>query len=240
LQLAAVSQFGVSLLSVVTAAAWFTYFRMKERHAKPLSMMVLAIVGGYLSAFGALFIYNRLDSLGYATDWRVLQESWRRGLPMSLMIGWVEETAKAVPVLLLVAMSRRITRSRDGIYLSACAGLGFAVAENAILAQQAASWAEGLARAATTPVTHALFAAPWGYGLANWLLHRRPRVLVLSFVTSIFAHAMYDFLLARPHVPVAASAGVVAALWAWLILRTQPLMAQASARASRSLTGATL
>lgn len=113
LQLASLGQLSVSLLSVATAAGWFTYFRLKERRAKPLPMMVLAIVGGYLSAFGALFIYNRLESLGYATDWRILQDSWRRGLPMSLVIGWVEESAKAVPVLLLVALSRRVTRSRD-------------------------------------------------------------------------------------------------------------------------------
>lgn len=221
------SHLWASLLFAGTAGAWFAYFRLKERNAKPFFLMLLAIIGGHLSALAAVLVYGRLESWGYSTDWRVMQQSWSRGMPMSLVIGLVEEGTKLIPVLLIVLVSRHVTRAQDGLFLAACAGLGFAVAENVIFSEQGLTMVEGVARAATTPVTHALFAAPWGLGLASFLLKRRPAALILSFGTSVGAHGLYDFLLARPHVPLLASAVVVLGLWVWVIARTAPAVMEA-------------
>jgi RsiW-degrading membrane proteinase PrsW (M82 family) len=211
-----------SIIFAAAAGAWFTYFRLKASPAKPFLWMLVAILGGHLSALVSLLAYDALEALGYSTQWSLLQEGWGLGLRTSLCIGFVEEGSKLLPVLVLILVSKRVTRSHDGLFLAACAGLGFAVAENVVFLSQGITLVESAARAVVTPVTHALFAAPWGLGLAHFILRRRASLLIGAFATSVSAHGAYDLFLAHPGVPVVTSALVVLGLWAWFITHASP------------------
>ena len=213
-----------ALLFGLASGAWFTYFRLKQAKPKPFWLHLSALIGGFCGALGAVLLFGQLDAVGYAVDWSVLQEGWRRGLPMSLVIGLIEELAKLLPVLMLVWIRRRLDTPGDALFLASCAGIGFAAAEATLLFQTGGSPTEGLARAAAAPLTHALFAAPWGLGLGRWLMRGRTSALVSGFATSVLAHGLYNLLLAQPQLPPAAAASTVLALWVWLLLKLSPGM----------------
>lgn len=142
---------------------------------------------------------------------------------MSLVIGFVEELSKAAPVVLLVLLRSGPLRPQHALLFAALAGVGFSAAESALLLDGAQlSWREGLARAVAAPVTHALFAAPWGLGLGALIVRRSYGPAVLGGAVSVWAHALYDLVLARREVPDPVSAALVLLLWAWVILRTAP------------------
>ncbi len=201
------------------AGAWFAYFRLKERVSKPFGLMLAALLGGHVSGLLAVLAFDQLDAWGLVADWCLLEQSWRRALPATLMIAGVEEGAKLLPTLVVGLAGRRHLRSsRDAIFISALVGVGFAVVENVVLCQQGMSVRDSLARAVASPVTHALFAAPAGLGVGRMLLWRRWFALPVGLVTSITAHGAYNLLLAR-QVPQAIPAMIVLALWVWLLIR---------------------
>ncbi len=208
----------------LTAGVWFIYFRVKQRAPSPFAHRLLAMVGGFLSALVALSLFYALDAWGVGVEWSDLSSSWSRSTRASLIIGVVEELAKMLPVFAIAALASSKRRPKDILFLATLAGIGFAAAENMILSQsnEGLTFIEGLARAAVAPVTHALFAAPWGLGIGGWLLKKKPSALVLGLAASVATHGMYDLVLARPHVPQALAGLIVLSLWIWLLVRTAP------------------
>jgi RsiW-degrading membrane proteinase PrsW (M82 family) len=87
---------------------------------------------------------------------------------------------------------------------------------------------DGVARALAAPITHALFAAPAGLGLAYAVLQRKYWALALGFAASVVLHAAYDLFLAQPGLQLAAS-GVVLAVWVWLIWVARELVRRPAA-----------
>jgi RsiW-degrading membrane proteinase PrsW (M82 family) len=212
------------LVFAAAAGVWFTYFRLKQRGAQPFWLMLACLVAGYGAAFLALLAFGQLEAHGFVADWCALESSWSGGAPMSLAIAAVEEGSKLLGLLAVVAVSRRhLHRAKDAVLLACCAGVGFAAAENMWLCQQGLSMVEGLARAAAAPVTHALFAAPWGLGLGLWIRRRQPGAFAVGVAVSVSAHGLYNLLLAR-HVPQAIPAGLILGLWVWLLRLTPTLV----------------
>ncbi|HZH04131.1 MAG TPA: PrsW family glutamic-type intramembrane protease [Myxococcaceae bacterium] len=217
---------GMALL-MLTAGGWFTYFHLKDEGTREARWLrIAAIAGGCASIGAALFGYRAAESLGLRASWQemVTGGTWP-AMRMALLIGTVEEAAKLLPVAAFCLILRPSSSARTGLILAACSGVGFATAESAILmSSDALGLAEGLARAAATPVTHALFAAPWGLGLMSSLRGEPGRgwSLAAGFATSVASHGLYDFLLSRPGLPPAAAALVVLSLWVWLMAQTRP------------------
>lgn len=215
-------ELGIAVFGLA-ACAWFGYFCRKEQSTKPLWWKALALLGGYLAVLAAVFGYRSIEALGCSPEWAVLEGGGSRALGLCLIIGFVEEGAKMLPVVLLAVWSRRFDRPVEGLFFAACAGVGFATAENTSLWMSGElSVVDGLARAVAAPVTHALFAAPWGLGLGGFLLRRKPSILLLGFAASVVSHGAYDLLLARAQGPSLAAALLVLALWIWLIVHTSP------------------
>lgn len=209
-----------------SAAAWVAYFRWKDRQRpEPWVLLWLMVGGGLLSALLSLAGYQGLDALGVGTAWEQLAApSLRESLGAALRIGAVEESVKLLPVALLALTHRHFDEVLDGVVYAACVGLGFASAENlALFDGGQLSALETAARAVASPLTHALFATPLGLGLALAVLRRRVWAAPLGLGVSIAAHALFDWLLARPGLPPASSAGVVLLLWLGVLLLTPRL-----------------
>jgi protease PrsW len=200
--------------------AWLGYFRWKDAlHPEPVLLMLAVAAGGAGAAVLALATFAGLEALGLPTAWEQLASpAWGEALGAALRVGLVEEGAKLLPVLPVALRLRCYDEPLDGIVYAACAGLGFAAAESAVLL-----WTgelgpiDSLARAAAAPLTHALMAAPAGLGLAAAVLHARRWALPLGLGASVGVHALYDLLLARPELPPAGAALLVLALWGWLL-----------------------
>lgn len=211
------------LLFGATALAWVFYFRWKDAHRpEPWTLTLLCVAGGAMSALLSLLGYEGLEWIGVGTTWEQLSDGrWPESVLAALRIGAVEEAAKLLPVILLALRRREFDEELDGIVYAALSAIGFASAESVVLfATGAEAPLNILARAVTSPLTHALFTAPAGLGIALWLFRRRPAPLVLGVGASILLHALYNWLLARPELPQLSSALLMAALWGWLLYAT--------------------
>jgi RsiW-degrading membrane proteinase PrsW (M82 family) len=214
------------------SAGWMAYFRWKDqKRPEPLWLLVATLAGGAGSVVAAVLGYSAAGTLGAHADWAYLSHaSFPQAWMMAMLIGVVEEAAKMLPVVPIAMWSRHFDEPLDGIIYAACAGIGFSVTESAALfAGGEFGLGEGLFRALVAPITHALFAAPWGLGLAAWVFRRDARALGMGFAIAATCHAMYDLLLARPGLPLVGSAMIVLGLWVWLI-RTGQRLAQVPPR----------
>lgn len=216
------------------ALGWVLYFRWKDhKHPEPRWLLAVTMVAGALATLPALLFYSAFDELGIHATWNVLATGRaREALTAALAVGASEETAKLLAVLPIALFSRHFDELLDGFVYAGCAGLGFAAAESAALfALGDLSTGGGLARAVAAPITHALFSAPWGYGLAILILKRRkvsppwPKgslggfgQFVVGGGLGVVAHGLYDLALAREEQGMASlSALVILALWMWFI-----------------------
>lgn len=202
------------------AAAWLVYFRWKNRVLpKRATALLLAALLGVLSVIPALAGLAGLDVIGRGPSWAAMAGgSAFQAMRSSLVIGLAEETAKLLPVLTLAMVRRRFNALLDGPIYAAAAGVGFSWAETLLLCMAGElDLLHATARAATAPVTHALFAAIWGVGVSEAVLRRRVALLPISFAASVGLHAGYDLIIARSGVP-AAAALLIAAVWAWFIV----------------------
>ena len=215
-------------LAGASAGVWVAYLRWKDkRRPEPLAILILATVAGVASVGAALLGYGVLDGMGRAATWSTLTGPWRDAIPGALAIGLVEETAKLLPILPIALTSRHFDEIWDGpVYLGA-AGIGFALAETLyLLAGGEVGTLDGIVRAVIAPITHALFAAPTGLGLAYAVLYRRWWALPLGLGVASLAHGAYDLFLAQPGLQPAASA-VVGVLWIWLLFAARDLVQRA-------------
>lgn len=211
----------VALWFSLGAAAWFTYFRLKERaSASPFSRNVMALLGGMSSVFLALFGYGQLEAMNVTLEWSTLQGPWKDAMVGALQLGAVEEGAKLLFLIVVIALQRGVKQDTDAMRLATYIGVGFAATEGMVL------WLEGnidvqqcLTRGLTAPLTHALFAAPLGLGVGAFVTRRQGLRLFAGILVSVASHGAYDLLLARPGSVPAFSALIVLALWTWVLVK---------------------
>lgn len=207
------------------AGAWIAYFRWKDKHyPEPLHLLVATTVAGIVSVGMALAGFAVLDQFGRGASWEQLSGPLPGAILGALKIGGIEEGAKLVVLLPIAFATTHFDEIWDGPVYAAAAGVGFAVAETlALFATGDFALIEGLARAVSSPITHALFAAPLGLGLAHAALLKRTWALPLGLAVSILVHGAYDLSLARPGFHVV-GAGIVGAVWLWLLFIARDLV----------------
>ena len=196
------------------AVLWSVYFRFKDRlKPEPLKLMAAALGLGAAAAGMAIGVFRLLPAMPESGRWELF-------LFCTAVIGGVEEGLKFAAVRWVMVRWREFDEVIDGLVYAAMTGIGFATVENLIVAQDAA-WLEQLARAAASPLTHALFAAAWGLPMAHALQVPRPafslflrQAIPLAF--SMFLHGLYDFLLLGSNATLPAAL-VILLLWAALI-----------------------
>jgi RsiW-degrading membrane proteinase PrsW (M82 family) len=176
---------------------WGAYHYYKDRKKpEPIRMLILAILLGYASAHLSIFMYIFLQNAGIDHNPFTMAEENLTGLfwYTILVIGPVEEFAKFLPFVFILARSRHFDEELDGIIYAAFISLGFALNEN----QYYLSVLEGgqaVARSLISPIIHALFASVWGYAygfsgrfkLPPWI------TITIGLVLAMFLHGIYDF-----------------------------------------------
>ncbi len=207
------------------ALLWMLYFDRKDSlKPEPRRLLLLAWVCGCGSAFLALALYWLAGRLGLP--------SWpgeSRGeiaLYCLALVGPVEEGAKFLAARFLVFRWRHFDERIDGMVYAGAVAIGFATVENLLYAQ-ILPWPQQLARAITSPLTHTLFAAIWGFGTAHALLvsHTRTGRLLWQLIPlglAMAIHGLYNFFLLAYDATLPAS-GVILLLWVGLIFYSRRL-----------------
>ncbi len=206
----------------VFCAAWFAYFSSKAWRGRTRDG-IWAVIGGFSAVALALGLFSVGYRFGTSTDWEMLSnaDAVSSGL-ICLFIGAVEEFAKILPVVALCLARRGSVRPREAMALAALSGVGFSAAESSVLMWMGqVSTQEALARVAAAPVTHALFAAPWGLAVGAFFARGKKMPLVYGALLSIATHATYNWSVISAAVPNFIALMVVASLWAWLLWRTE-------------------
>jgi len=246
------------VLGMVAASAlfWMMYIDSKDRfrHEPPVRLIgafaigmgaaiaalgafsVLASVGGTLTEDAGIFLRLRSQLSGVIT---APETTGQKAFLCFFLIGPIEEGAKVLAAWFLVFRWRVFDEPIDGFVYAAAIALGFASLEN-LLHLPNLSLGEQVARTLTLPITHSLFAAVWGFGVAHARLRMHPGpafwlLQIGSIVLAAFLHGLYDFLLLAYQWTFATS-GLVLVLWITVIWRTRGLV-QAQRGRAMAITG---
>lgn len=200
----------VTLFGVYAALFWWFTVRI-DRYAKlPAKLMVVAFLwGGFAATWilaasandAILALYAKAFGQAWALDWGA-----------GLSAPFVEEPAKGIGLLLLVALAPRQVRTAfDGFILGAFIGLGFQIVEDIVYAMTAAGSQFGANQVGASLATivlrmvsgvgaHIVYSAIFCAGLI-YLLGRaaEPRRVfrgLLLMVTAMLLHGAWDTLTA--------------------------------------------
>lgn len=220
------------------SAAWLLYFGLKDR-VVPEPRRRLA------QAFGLGMVSAGLAWLGY---WGASKVGFPPSPPEDpaaliaycmFVVGVVEEGAKFLVARLVCFRWKEFDERIDGLIYSSAVALGFAAVEN-VLFLRALPWTDGLVRAIVSPLTHALFAAVWGFGASHALLATRTRAerfvwQAVPLALAMALHGMYDIAVLVEHLTPFAAA-IVAGLWAFVIWNARRLARRKSADGRASKT----
>jgi RsiW-degrading membrane proteinase PrsW (M82 family) len=204
------------------AILWLQYFDLKDSLRKePRRMLVFGFFLGGVAAALATGVYDLLAQFGYAgpSEGPLGQLAYFVGV-----VGPIEEGAKFAVAWAVLFRTRWFDEPIDGLVYAAAVAIGFASLENALYATQV-NWPTQLARAATTPLTHSVFSALWGFGSGHALLVekrplRRALWLALPLVAAAGAHGAYDAAVVTLGRPWLAS-WLVLAVWAFVIAHSR-------------------
>jgi RsiW-degrading membrane proteinase PrsW (M82 family) len=219
---------GWALIGMVSASAlfWMQYVDTKDRYApEPRTRLVFAFLLGVVAAAGAVAVFRGLGALGLphlsagGLGWMAVY--------CYVFIGPIEEGAKLLVAWWVVFRWAEFDEPIDGFVYAAAISLGFASLEN-LLHLPGLPLLEQLARTATLPLTHTLFAAVWGLGIARARLlmspgWRRQLWQVGSMVAAMLLHSSYDFLIFAWQATWATSL-LALFLWIFVIWRAHQLV----------------
>lgn len=185
-------------LILTSALLWMYYVQWKDRqNPEPRRRLLRAFLLGIAACVLAMFAFDGLAMIGVP----VLQPADRlwTATYCFLFIGPIEEGFKLLVAVLFVFRWRDYDEPLDGFVYAAAISLGFASAENFYNTAQL-DWPQQLAHTVSLPLTHTLFSAIWGFGLAyaRFQAVRAPRRFawqIGSVLLAMFVHGLYDFLL---------------------------------------------
>jgi len=215
---------------VVTGAVlWMLYLDRKDRiQPEPRRLLFFAWLWGCVSALLALLLFGIATHLGFP--------AWPGDSPAEIgfyclaLVGPIEEGAKFLVARLIVFRWAHFDERIDGLVYAGAVAIGFATVENLLYAQ-ILPWPQQLVRAITSPLTHTVFAAIWGFGAAHALQESRSgtsRLLwqLLPLLVAMALHGLYDFFLLAYNATIPAST-IILVLWVGLILYARRLNGRA-------------
>lgn len=207
------------------ALFWIAYFDLKDRlRPEPRRALLAAFALGGLSAGVAWLAYRALPALGLPPD---PGSSARSIVPYCLLVvGPIEEGAKFLVARAVLVRMPAFDEPIDGLVYAAVVAVGFASVEN-LLYLAHLPWTEHLARSLASPLTHSLFAAVWGFGLARARFAARSRWSSAGWQLGTLAlamafHGVYDAIVLASGALWTAAA-IVLGLWTFVIVRARHL-----------------
>jgi RsiW-degrading membrane proteinase PrsW (M82 family) len=181
------------ILAFIAIASALVWYLLKHDHGRKLPVATL----WYACGFGvlALVLVTIAESqvlpkhfVEHPTDYRILTQ-----LGFFLVVGFVEEAAKFVPLAFFIYKKPYFQEHTDGCIYFAICGLTFGLAENIIYTITMGTGV-GIARLILTPFFHAATTSILGYYLVNQKLRPDKRYLfVLAAILVPLMHGMYDF-----------------------------------------------
>ena len=203
------------ILGGLPALYWIWLFYTSNRYKRSsIKLLVLLFLGGMLCGLLALTLNHIIEK--YTIFWSGAQETvflldmfppiplYRLGF--WLMVGFNEEFAKLVVLLLLAYPSRDFQERFDGVLYAAVVALGFATIENAFYIKQY-GMSILITRTLITLPTHIFMSAIMGYFMAQskfalkqasgteFIYWPSIRLIILGWAIAALLHASYDSLL---------------------------------------------
>lgn len=222
----------------VPVVFWAIYHYHKDRHLpEPPGHLLLAFVLGMLAAGLSQLMYISLGPLRF--DAGALADSNPLGLLAYalLAIGPIEETAKAIPFLIVILRLEELDEPLDGIIYASFIGLGYAAVENWQYLDYLTTQ-EAIARGFASPVVHILFASLWGHRIVAAKLNgqRMLPVAITWLAIASLLHGVYDFLvILNPVYALPTAALMIAALWVWRLRLMRRLHLDAKAASAAKM-----
>lgn len=216
------------------AFAWLVYFRWKDHHPEPVRHIAGALLLGVVAAGLALVLYAAVEALGGpVAPGPTAASAWGFSL---LVVGPVEEGAKWAVLVAVVTRWKAFDEEIDGLVYAATIALGFACVES-LLYLPRLPWEGRVARALSTPLSHAVFSSAFGFGVGHARFVATSRAArwgwpIATLAVAALAHGVYDALILA-HDATLPAAVIVFALWAVLVLRARQIVARLELAAAR-------
>lgn len=200
-----------SVVGVISAVVWGWWFRHVDRFERqPIKLVLTGFVWGATAATFAIAV-NANGAVGSLyTKWfgQVWAQDWHAGLTAP----FVEETAKGIGIVVLIALAPRLVRTpTDGLLLGAFIGLGFQTSEDLLYSISGAMQGfgahqtDGLVGSIATrtfsdivshPLFTALFCAGVIYLLGTPAQPRRVGRGIALILTPVIVHGIWDSMTA--------------------------------------------
>lgn len=199
------------VIAVISTAVWGWWFRHIDRYERqPVALVVTAFVWGATAATFAIAVQGN-DALGSLYT-KLFGQVWSQDWHAGLSAPFVEETAKGIGIVVLIALAPRLVRTvTDGLLLGAFIGLGFQTSEDFLYAVAGATGGFGadqtgsvfgsiVTRVYSDIVSHPLFTALFCAGVIYLLgTPAQPRRIgrgLALIVVPIVIHLVWDSMLA--------------------------------------------
>ncbi|GAA3708066.1 PrsW family intramembrane metalloprotease [Gordonia hankookensis] len=200
-----------SVVGVISAAVWGWWFRHVDRYERqPVALVITAFVWGATAATFAIAVpaNTAVGSLYGKLFGQVWAQDWHAGLSAP----FVEETAKGIGIVVLLALAPRLVRTpTDGLLLGAFIGLGFQTSEDLLYSVSGATQGFGAhqtdgllgsiaTRTYSDIISHPLFTALFCAGIIYLIgTPAQPRRIVRGLalvVIPVVVHGVWDSMIA--------------------------------------------
>jgi RsiW-degrading membrane proteinase PrsW (M82 family) len=181
------------ILSFIAIASALVWYLLMHDHGRKLPVATLWYACGFgvlamvLATLIEIVILPKQFAL-HPTSFRLLTQ-----ISLFLLIGFIEEIVKFVPLALFIYKKPYFQEHTDGCIYFAICGLTFGLGEN-ILYTVTMGTGVGVARLLLTPFFHAATTSILGYYLVNQKQRPDKRyLLVLAAIVIPVMHGLYDF-----------------------------------------------
>lgn len=217
---------GVFELALIAVAAllWAAYVDHQDRHQpEPWGHLLLAFLLGGVSGYLGLLGYGLLETWGLRFDAYQLARQDRLDLLIYsiLGVGLIEELAKFLPFIIVLARLKAFDEAIDGLVYASFLALGFATFENFFYLPEL-DVIEATGRAVASPLVHVMFASIWGSAVGRAIVLGRPVLpaALSGLALAVLAHGLYDYVaIGVPELQSAVPPAIIGVIWLWRLER---------------------
>lgn len=190
----------ILLINSITAIMWLGVLLNLDSSSGQKgnrNLYYIFFIAGALSTLPAIILYQIFPWYDYS--WK--QESWKVFVNYVLITGPVEELSKFFLFFIIVLKMKTIREPRDGMLQAASAGLGFAIVENFMYANEYGA-SVLLVRSFLCIAGHMICACIWGIFTGRVIFENKRFLkrfhypyIVFSLTISALIHGLYDYFL---------------------------------------------
>ena len=191
---------GYLLLAFLPPVFWLLFYLREDRHPEPKRLLLAAFIGGMASAGFAVVLellvlgQNSSLQMDLGLTWNILMAF--------LIIAFIEEYIKYLPVKLLIEKRSDFNEPIDAMIYMMTSALGFAALENALFLLPILHQSIFLGLEVTTSrflganLLHALSSGIVGFFLARaWFHPHRRHFVALGIILATLLHTLFNTLI---------------------------------------------